>query len=436
MEQEYLSDHDGMALAEGTPIGETLADAAQADDAPAEGALTGETLADCAQVPVAADALGSANVPDRAGRAGCGPVPPSGVLREFGPPPASPIPPGEKPTHPRRWRWVASLVGVVAVDLLIQIVFSVFGMLLLELAAQAGVMPRAQADALVDDATVLIVLTQLVRIAAMWPWWRHMVRETMLPRPAAAPSIKRRLESVAGLVLMGLGLQFVLGAALTVILPLFPDVMDEYTELMDSSGAGPGNVSLLSVLSVTVLAAVGEEIVCRGIMLEYALRATCGYGGPGSRTGVSSRIFWIANALQAAAFGLLHLNIVQSSYAFLLGMVMGWVYWKTRDLRYPMVLHLAINGASYVIEPVSAMLPGAMFLILLAACLVAGAKLFTMTWGGAAGESVPCESSPQCSLQVPLQVPRQVPQQAPPRCPTPDSSPEPPQDSPPSPPEG
>lgn len=421
MEQDYLSDHDGTG-----PV----------DDVPAEEALTVGGLAEDAPASVAADAHGSANAPDQAG---CGPVPPSGVLREYGPPPAAPIPPSEKPTRPRRWRWVASLVGVVAVDLLIQIVFSVFGMLLLELAAQAGVMSRVQADALIDDATVLIVLTQLVRIAAMWPWWRHMVRETMLPRPAAAPSIRRRLESVAGLVLMGLGLQFVLGVALTVILPLFPDVMDEYTELMDSSGAGPGNISLLSVLSVTVLAAVGEEIVCRGIMLEYALRATCGYGGPGSRVGASSRMFWIANALQAAAFGLLHLNIVQSSYAFLLGMVMGWVYWKTRDLRYPMVLHLAINGASYVIEPVSAMLPGTMFLILLAACLVAGVKLFAMTWGGAAGagESVPCESSPRCSLRAPGQVPRQVPQQVPPRCPTPeDSSPEPPQGSPPRPPEG
>ena len=92
-------------------------------------------------------------------------------------------------------------------------------------------------------------------------------------------------------------------------------------------------------------------------------------------------MFWIANALQAAAFGLLHLNIVQSTYAFLLGLAMGWVYWKTRDLRYPMVLHLSINAASYIIEPISAALPDVAFIALLLACLIAGARLFAMAWG-------------------------------------------------------
>lgn len=287
---------------------------------------------------------------------------------------SAPVPP-----RPHRWRWVAALAGVVAADMLIQIVFSAIGMLLIDLSGQVGVLSRAQADALIDDATLLVILTQLVRIVAMWPWWRHMARETLVPGPALNPSHSQRIRSVAGIILLGLGLQFVLGLVLTLILPLFPAVMDEYTELMDSAGAS--DPSLLSVLSVTVLAAVGEEVVCRGIMLEYALRAATGYRGPARHATIDARAFWIANVLQALAFGLLHLNVVQSTYAFLLGLLMGWVYWKTGDLRYPMVLHLAVNGASYVIEPVSAALPGGVFLALLIACLVAGARLFADAWG-------------------------------------------------------
>lgn len=278
--------------------------------------------------------------------------------------------------------------------MLIQIVFSAIGMLLIELVAQAGVLPQAQADALIDSLTPMVVLTQVVRIAAMWPWWHHLMRSTLIPRADTLPSLKRRLVSVAGLVLLGLGLQFVLGLALTLILPLFPDVMDQYTELMDSAGAGSSEFSLLSVLSVTVLAAVGEEIVCRGIMLEYALRAVSKYGGPASHAPINDRMFWIANALQAAAFGLLHLNVVQSTYAFLLGLAMGWVYWKTRDLRYPMVLHLSINAASYIIEPVSATLPDVAFIALLLACLIAGAKLFTMSWGAPRFKAPAVEPTP------------------------------------------
>lgn len=289
--------------------------------------------------------------------------------------------PVDQPRRSHRWRWVASLAGVVATDMMIQIIFSAVGMMLIELAAQAGVLPRAQAAALMDSLTPIVVLTQVVRIAAMWPWWRHVARSTLVPCAEALPPLKRRLGSVAGLALLGVGLQFVLGVVLTLILPLFPDVMDEYTELMDSAGAGSSDFSLLSVLSVTVLAAVGEEIVCRGVMLEYALRAVSGYRGPASHAPINDRMFWIANALQAAAFGLLHLNIVQSTYAFLLGLAMGWVYWKTRDLRYPMVLHLSINAASYIIEPISAALPDVAFIALLLACLIAGARLFAMAWG-------------------------------------------------------
>lgn len=289
--------------------------------------------------------------------------------------------PVDQPQRSHRWRWVASLAGVVATDMIIQIVFSAVGMLLIELAAQAGVLSQARAAALIDSLTPIVVLTQAVRIVAMWPWWRHVARSTLVPRAESLPPLKRRLGSVAGLALLGVGLQFVLGVALTLILPLFPDVMDEYTELMDSAGAGSSDFSLLSVLSVTVLAAVGEEIVCRGVMLEYALRAVSGYRGPASHAPINDCMFWIANALQAAAFGLLHLNIVQSTYAFLLGLAMGWVYWKTRDLRYPMVLHLSINAASYIIEPISAALPSVAFIALLLACLIAGAKLFAMAWG-------------------------------------------------------
>lgn len=297
------------------------------------------------------------------------------------PAPSSSPAPIDQPRRSHRWRWVASLAGVVATDMMIQIVFSAVGMMLIELAAQAGVLPRAQAAALIDSLTPIVVLTQAVRIVAMWPWWRHVARSTLVPRAESLPPLKLRLGSVAGLALLGVGLQFVLGVALTLILPLFPDVMDEYTELMDSAGAGSSDFSLLSVLSVTVLAAMGEEIVCRGVMLEYALRAVSGYRGPASHAPINDRMFWIANALQAAAFGLLHLNIVQSTYAFLLGLAMGWVYWKTRDLRYPMVLHLSINAASYIIEPISAALPDVAFIALLLACLIAGARLFAMAWG-------------------------------------------------------
>lgn len=77
------------------------------------------------------------------------------------PAPLSSPAPIDQPRRSHRWRWVASLAGVVATDMMIQIVFSAVGMMLIELAAQAGVLPRAQAAALIDSLTPIVVLTQV-----------------------------------------------------------------------------------------------------------------------------------------------------------------------------------------------------------------------------------------------------------------------------------
>lgn len=109
------------------------------------------------------------------------------------PAPSSSPAPIDQPRRSHRWRWVASLAGVVATDMMIQIVFSAVGMMLIELAAQAACCPGAQAAALIDSLTPIVVLTQAVRIMAMWPWWRHVARSTLVPRAESLPPLKLRL---------------------------------------------------------------------------------------------------------------------------------------------------------------------------------------------------------------------------------------------------
>lgn len=53
---------------------------------------------------------------------------------------------------------------------------------------------------------------------------------------------------------------------------------------------------------------------------------------------------------QAAVFGLLHGNIVQSVYAFFLGLLFGYIYERTGDIRNSMVLHIAVNCSSVIDE--------------------------------------------------------------------------------------
>lgn len=53
----------------------------------------------------------------------------------------------------------------------------------------------------------------------------------------------------------------------------------------------------------------------------------------------------------ALLFGLFHGSINQICYAFTLGLVFGYVYLKTRRLRYTVILHMTINGLSSLLLP-------------------------------------------------------------------------------------
>ncbi|MDO5364006.1 MAG: CPBP family intramembrane metalloprotease, partial [Collinsella sp.] len=165
---------------------------------------------------------------------------------------------------------------------------------------------------------------------------------------------------------------------------LFPEAMAEYSELMEDTSVGV--FAIVSALSIAVLAPINEEIVCRGVMFEYAMRAMSpGWNAiDGARyRAVSARAFWIANELQALAFGVLHMNLIQGGYAFALGVLEGWVFWRTGKLRYAMLLHFALNASSYLVEPLYPLLsvvPTGLVIVLAAVMCAAGIREFGRLW--------------------------------------------------------
>ena len=50
-----------------------------------------------------------------------------------------------------------------------------------------------------------------------------------------------------------------------------------------------------------------------------------------------------AIVFSAAAFGLMHGNLYQLFYAILVGLVLGYVYTVTRDIKYPIIIHMLLN---------------------------------------------------------------------------------------------
>ncbi len=89
---------------------------------------------------------------------------------------------------------------------------------------------------------------------------------------------------------------------------------------------------ILGVISIALVAPVFEEMLFRGAIEGHLLRT---WKNP-----------YAAILVSALIFGVIHLNPAQIPYAFVLGLVLGWLYWRTSSLLPCILLHLVNNGLS------------------------------------------------------------------------------------------
>ena len=85
---------------------------------------------------------------------------------------------------------------------------------------------------------------------------------------------------------------------------------------------------------IGLLAPVAEEIVFHGAVLRELLQM------------VSHR--WTAIAISALVFALIHGNPAQMPHAFLIGLLLGWMYWRTGSILPGVVFHWVNNSVAYV----------------------------------------------------------------------------------------
>lgn len=136
----------------------------------------------------------------------------------------------------------------------------------------------------------------------------------------------------------------------------FSQTLDEYSQLMEPLLDGPFYIMFIAI---AVVAPIYEEIIMRGIILNDFKKVTP---------------VWVAVLIQALAFGIMHFNIVQSTYAAILGIVLGVIYIKYNSIWMPILFHFAFNFTSLVTDSIL----GEDFpLILLGIIGVVGSIIFT-----------------------------------------------------------
>jgi hypothetical protein len=106
-----------------------------------------------------------------------------------------------------------------------------------------------------------------------------------------------------------------------------PDFMVKLLEQISDNGVA-------GFITISIFAPFFEEIFCRGIILRGLLKTMS----------PAKAILW-----SAFMFGVMHMNPWQAVPAILVGILMGWLYYKTGSLLLTMFVHFVNNTTSFVV---------------------------------------------------------------------------------------
>ena len=179
------------------------------------------------------------------------------------------------------------------------------------------------------------------------------------PRNSKRPLSEKPLALVSGVILFSIGMQYLCDYLVGLLSMVFPSWLEEYDQLMEQVGLST-EITVTLVLYSVILAPICEELAFRGLAFGY---------------GRNLMSFWKANIVQALLFAGFHMNPLQASYAFVLGLFLGYFVEKSGRLWLSIIIHIAFNAAGVFGQAIAVDVdtPAAFFLLLfgtLVACYV------------------------------------------------------------------
>lgn len=188
---------------------------------------------------------------------------------------------------------------------------------------------RGEGFATSPDSMNMLLVYVVSFIPVVFFIWRRSVtfkKRGEAPVPLNAPQFGG-LNSFATIVLVAV-LTFCLIILIDPIERMMPE-SEALKQIFDMIRRHPVNTAL----SVCIAAPVLEEIVCRG----YIMRGMLQYIKP-----------WQAIVISAFLFAAIHGNLAQGVIAFILGILLGWVYYRTGSLLMSMMIHFIVNTSSTI----------------------------------------------------------------------------------------
>lgn len=183
-----------------------------------------------------------------------------------------------------------------------------------------------------QEGTLLLIWVSLISALLSAVWCGILYRKSDWREKNFDYQKAFGIKNVLAICGTGIGGCVVLTMLLSVLAELVPDAFTMYNALMENLVDRSVIVTLIYVLLV---GPVSEELIFRGALLDRFYLAFP---------------FLVANLLQAALFGLYHMNLIQGLYALCLGFVLGVVRQVTGSILGSMAAHILFNTTSYGLD--------------------------------------------------------------------------------------
>lgn len=184
-------------------------------------------------------------------------------------------------------------------------------------------------SALVNYMPLILFLSILITMLFYYLIYRKRMAEAKL----FCPFKSIRPLNFISLIILGLSINFMIEYVLELLsqIDIFYDLFNHYSEI---SNVLLGGSFILGLLVTGIVAPIFEEILFRGLIFGELKKITS---------------VKLAILIQAIIFGVYHFNFIQSSYAVVIGVILGYVCYKTNSLLSSILLHITFNSFSLII---------------------------------------------------------------------------------------
>lgn len=172
-----------------------------------------------------------------------------------------------------------------------------------------------------NASTLIEGVAALITIPIML-WFFHSDRVKERKR-GVIPNRKAPLWKYTVGLLMALALS--LGLNNLILIGNLSEMSESYQATMEAFYSSP---LVVQIVVLAVLVPMSEELVFRGLLFKR----------------LRERATYMQAALYSAVvFGLMHVNMVQMLYGFILGMMLAYLYEKYGSVKAPIAAHMAMN---------------------------------------------------------------------------------------------